>query len=124
MAMVTNWANVSNASAPPTSVLGPWSVMSSHSTIASTPAAPAAAAVTAAYSPRGHVRCQRADEQQEQRGADEHEDRREREPLDLGPDERLGAWASTFIRLTLLAGSLVLLGHRGRARRCGTRRGR
>ena len=52
--MVTNWANVSNDSAPPTSVFGPWSVTSSHSTIASTPAAPAAAAVTAAYSPRGH----------------------------------------------------------------------
>ena len=52
--MVTNRANVSNASAPPTSVDVPLSVTSSHSTIDSAPAAPAATAVTSAYSPRGH----------------------------------------------------------------------
>ena len=48
MAIVTNRANVSNASAWPTSVDGPLSVTSSHSTIDSTPAAPAATAVTKA----------------------------------------------------------------------------
>jgi hypothetical protein len=53
--MVTKRANVSSANAPPTSVEVPSSVTSSHSTIDSTPAAPAAVAVTAAYSPRGHV---------------------------------------------------------------------
>src|SRR4029079_9581664 len=54
MVIVTNWANVSNAKAPPTSVEVPLSLMSSHSTIDRTPAAPAAAAENKAYSPRGH----------------------------------------------------------------------
>ena len=46
--MLTNRANVSNASAPPTRVDVPLSVTSSQSTIDSTPAAPAATAVTRA----------------------------------------------------------------------------
>ena len=48
MTIVTNMANVSKAIAPPTSVDVDPSLMSSHRTIASTPAAIAAAAVTAA----------------------------------------------------------------------------
>ena len=53
--IVRNIARVSNAMAPPTSVVGPLSVMSSHWTIASAPAVPAVTAATSAYSPFGHV---------------------------------------------------------------------
>jgi hypothetical protein len=45
IAIVMNIESVSNAMAPPTRVEVPLSVMSSHCTIASTPAAPAIVAV-------------------------------------------------------------------------------
>ena len=51
---VMNIASLSKARAPPTSVVGPLSLMSSHRTNAMTPAAPAVNAETIAYSRFGH----------------------------------------------------------------------
>ena len=52
--IVRNIAKVSKAIAPPTSVVGPLSVMSSHCTMANAAAVPAVIALNIAYQPFGH----------------------------------------------------------------------
>ena len=85
MAIVTNWANVSRASARPTSVdRRSRSVTSSQLNIASTRGGHAAAAITNAYGAAGHGGVRAPTSEQEQRRADEHEERRQGEPVDVG----------------------------------------